>query len=490
MFISKSKYLSGLQCHKLLWYNYNAKDEIPEISAATQAIFDQGHIVGEYAKKLFPGGIEVAKGTIAFEQVIEQSQKLISERKPLFEAAFKYKNAYARVDILNPVGKTKWDIIEVKSSTQVKDINLRDLALQWYTYSGAGLSLDKCYLMHINNQYVRKGEIDPKKFFIQEDVTDQVKKYLPEVENDLSEMLKVIAKKKCPEISIGPHCSDPYECPLQEICWDFLPKHNPFTVYRFKSETAFSLVENRVTDVLSIGYEIELNDKQQIQINSIRSKKPYINKEGIKSFLGELSYPLYYLDFETIGPALPLFDDSRPYEQIPFQFSLHIQQKRGAKLEHVSFLAVGKNDTRAELLQLLKKHLGAKGSIVTYNASFEKDKLNKAAEVFTEYKKWNEGIQERIVDLLDPFRAFYYYHPSQMGSASIKAVLPALTGKSYKGMAIADGGAGSREYLRVTFGEGITEKDRTNVRSDLEKYCTQDTEGMVWIVEALEKLVQ
>ncbi len=487
-FISKSKYLTGLQCHKLLWYNYNAKDEIPEVNAGQQAIFDQGHIVGEFAKQLFPGGIEVAKGIIAFDKVIEQSQKLISERKPLFEAAFKYEYAYARVDILNPVGKTKWDIIEVKSSTQVKDINLHDLALQWYTYSGAGLSLNKCYLMHINNQYVRKGEIDPKKLFIQEDVTAQVLEYLSQVEDKLEEMVSVIAKRSYPRIPIGPHCSDPYDCPLTDMCWDFLPKHNPFTLYRFKSETAFSLVKKGVTDVLSFGDEISLNEKQQIQINSIRSKKPHIDKNGIKSFLNELIYPLYYLDFETIGPALPLFDDSRPYEQIPFQFSLHIQQTPDAKPEHISFLAEGMDDPRPELLRLLKKNLGTKGSIVTYNASFEKDKLNKATEVFTEYKKWNKGIQERIVDLLDPFRAFYYYHPSQMGSASIKAVLPAITGKGYEGMEIADGGTASNEYLRVTFGENVTEAERKNVRKQLEDYCELDTIAMARIVWKLGKM--
>ena len=488
-FISKSKYLAGLQCHKLLWYNYNAKDEIPEVDAGTQAIFDQGHIVGEYAKRLFPGGIEVAAGIIDFQKVIEQSQKLISERKPLFEAAFKYKNAYARVDILNPVGKSKWDIIEVKSSTQVKDINLHDLALQWYTYSGAGLSLNKCYLMHINNQYVRKGEIDPNKLFIQEDVTDQVLEYLSQVEDKLEEMVGVIAKKSYPRIPIGAHCSDPYDCPLTDMCWDFLPKNNPFTLYRFKSETAFALVKKGVTDVLAFGEEISLNEKQLIQINCIRSKKAHIDKNGIKSFLKELIYPLYYLDFETIGPAIPLFDNSKPYEQIPFQFSLHIQQTRDAKPEHISFLAEGTDDPRPELLRLLKKHLGSKGSIVTYNASFEKDKLNKATEVYSEYKKWNSDIQGRIVDLLDPFRAFYYYHPSQLGSASIKAVLPAITGKGYEGMEIADGGTASNEYLRVTFGENVTDAERNKIRKQLEDYCELDTIAMARIVYKLSQLV-
>jgi len=160
-FLSKSKYISGLQCHKLLWHYYNAKDEIPEVDATTQAIFDQGHIVGEYAKKLFPDGVEIGKDVKEFEEVLTLSLKETALRKPLFEAAFKSNNAYARADILNPVGKDQWDIIEVKSSTEVKEINLQDLALQRFAYEGAGIKIANCFILHINNKYVRHGEINP-----------------------------------------------------------------------------------------------------------------------------------------------------------------------------------------------------------------------------------------------------------------------------------------------------------------------------------------
>ncbi len=242
-FISKSKYLNGLQCDKLLWYYYNAKDEIPETDAAKQAIFDQGHIVGEFAKKLFPDGLEVAEGIVDFKQVIEHSMELIKHRKPLFEAAFMFDNGYARADILNPVGKKQWDIIEVKSSTQVKDINLHDLALQWYTYSGAGLDLRKCHLMHINNQYVRSGDVDPKQLFATEDVTERVMELLPEIKKNLKGMRDVIAQKKVPNVPIGPHCSDPYDCAMTEVCWKFLPEHNPTTLYYAKAAMKFLLIE-------------------------------------------------------------------------------------------------------------------------------------------------------------------------------------------------------------------------------------------------------
>ncbi|WP_295099928.1 DUF2779 domain-containing protein [uncultured Candidatus Kuenenia sp.] len=487
-FISKTKYIAGIQCHKLLWHYYNAKEEFLEVDAGTQALFDQGHLVGEYAKKRYPTGIEVSEDIIAFEKVIEQSKQLISKRLPLFEAAFRYENVYARADILNPVGRKAWEIIEVKSSTQVKDIHLYDLSLQWYTYKGTGLEIKRCYLLHINNEYVRKGEIDPGKLFALEDITSDVKILLPEVEGRLEKMIKVIAAKKYPKIEIGLHCNDPYECPLQEKCFDYLPRHNPLTLYYFKGEKAFSLINDGVTDILKFDDSITLSAKQKIQIQSLRSKREYVNKEGIQSFLNKLAYPLYYLDFETIGTAIPLFDHVKPYQQIPFQFSLHIQASPKSKLEHIGYLAEGKDDPRPELLKLLKKHLGMKGSIVTYNASFEKDKLNKACEAFPAYREWNRKIQARIVDLLDPFKAFYYYNYKQEGSASIKSVLPVLTGKGYDGMEIADGGTASNEYLRVTYGEGVTEKERKTVRKYLEEYCELDTMAMVKIVEKLIKI--
>ncbi|MFH0992504.1 MAG: hypothetical protein V1799_21100 [bacterium] len=164
-FISKSKYLSGLQCHKLLWYQYNAKDQIPAFDAQIQAIFDQGHLVGEFAKRLYPDGIEVEKGVLDFAKIFEASKEAIRHRKPLFEAAFKYEHAFARADMLNPVGKNDWEIVEVKSSTEVKEINLHDLALQRYAYEGAGLKISRCFILHINNQYVRKGDMKPEKLF-------------------------------------------------------------------------------------------------------------------------------------------------------------------------------------------------------------------------------------------------------------------------------------------------------------------------------------
>lgn len=162
--ISKSKYLNGLQCKKLLWYIYNEPEAIPEPDEATQAVFDQGHLVGDYAKKIFPTGVQVDH-TGSFEEGLRQTKNLISKRVPVFEAALTYKRCYARADILEPVGADEWDLIEVKSSTELKDVNYFDIGFQYYLYTGAGLKINKCYLMCIDNTYVRNGDIEPQKLF-------------------------------------------------------------------------------------------------------------------------------------------------------------------------------------------------------------------------------------------------------------------------------------------------------------------------------------
>ena len=301
-------------------------------------------------------------------------------------------------------------------------------------------------------------------------------------------MLLVIGEKKFPDVEIGPQCNDPYGCPLQEKCWAFLPENNPLTLYYFKKDKAFELIHSGNLDILALPKIAKLSDKQEIQVEALRSGKPHIEHEGIKSFLSRLTYPLHYLDFETMGTAIPLFDDVRPYQQVPFQFSLHIVERPGGKPRHENFLAEGKSDPRPEFLKRLKRVLGDHGSIVAYNASFETGKLRACCEVYKEYSSWFGKIEGRIVDLLSPFKSFYYYHPKQTGSASIKSVLPALTGKGYEGMEIAEGGTASNEFLRVTFGEGITEKERTAVRKNLEEYCKLDTMAMVEIVAELRKM--
>lgn len=482
--LSKSKYLVGLQCLKYLWISFNEKEKIPEPDESLQFRFDQGHLVGELAKKLFPNGIDIPAEP--FSENLKLSKELIKKRKPLFEAAFSADNIYARADVLNPVGKDEWDIIEVKSGTKVEDVYLHDLSFQKYCYKKAGLKIRKCFLMHINNEYVKKGEINPSDIFVKEEVTKDVEA-IDGVEDRIKLMQDIISSKTCPDAKIGKLCANPYECPLKSECWKFMPKNNVFDLYgRNKAE---ELLERGILAIKDIPDDFKLNDKQEIQRKCEKTGKPYIHKEGITHFLKTLHYPLYFMDFETFSTAIPLYDRTRPYQQVPFQYSLHIIKKEGAKPEHFYFLASGKGDPRQEFASKLKKVIGDKGSVVTFNAGFEKGRLREIAESFSKEKKWIQNVLDRIVDLLVPFRSFYYYNSSQQGSASIKEVMPALVGKGYDDLEIAEGGSASLAFLDLTF-EKISEKDRERLRKDLEEYCRRDTEGMVWIVGKLREIVR
>jgi hypothetical protein len=477
----------GLQCPKLLWFRYNAKDQIPAPDESQQAVFDQGTEVGELAQQLFPGGMVVAPGIINPQEVIAQTLDAIRKRLSLYEAAFVFHGGYARTDILVPVADGAWDLVEVKSTTQLKeDVHLPDIAFQAFVLTGAGIKLRKCFLAHINNEFVRHGPIDPQKFFTLEDVTKPVSALSRDIEEQIDAMQRVIGAKAHPEIQIGPQCDNPYTCALHDRCWSFLPEASVFTLYRGGAKS-FTLFQQGIQKLVDIPADVTLTDNQAIQRAALLAGQPHIDRPALAAFLGQLEYPVSYLDFETIGTAIPLFDGVKPYQQVPFQYSLHIIRSPDTKPEHQSFLAEGTADPRPEFMRHLRETLPATGSVVAYNAGFETGRLKECCELLPEYKPWLRKVTPRIVDLLLPFRGFRYHHPDQNGSNSMKAVLPALTGKGYESLAIQEGNAAGREFLRVTYGQ-VTSAERRRVRRDLEEYCGLDTLGMVQIVDQLNHL--
>lgn len=479
--ISKSKYMNGLQCSRLLWFVVNSPEELPEIEEDKQFIFDQGHEVGDYAKKFFPKGIEVPHD----RNFIEATKQFVSQGDTIFEGAFSCKGTFAKVDILKPVNKDEWDIIEAKSSTQIKDEHIEDVAFQRFVVEGAGLKVRQCHQIYVNNEYVRDGDIDPRGFLSEEDITDQVAEKLGHVKDNIIKMQKVIALEKPPAMTIGPQCSTPYDCPLSEKCWSFLPEHNVTELYYF-GQKKYEMLNKDILSIKDLPSEVKLSDKQRIQIAAIKSGEPFIDKESIKRFLKGLEYPVYCLDFETLGVAVPPFDKARPYQKIPFQFSIHVIQKKDSDVESHSFLADGRKNFAAELIKALKV-IGSTGTVLAYNMSFEKQVLKALAELSPKDAHWLESISDRLRDLIEPFRAFSYYHPDQHGSCSLKAVLPALTGKSYKEMEIGEGGMASLKYYLTHFRDAAKE-EKEKVRNALLKYCKLDTEGMVDILRRLEEI--
>jgi len=480
--ISKSRFLAGLQCPKLLWHLANAPTELPAVDDATQAIFDQGAEVGRLARTLYPGGILIDHHGDP-EQAILDTQAALEARRPVFEGAFAYNGASCRVDILVPVGRDQWDLFEVKSTTSVEEVHLQDVAFQAWVVGGAGVRLRRCWIMHLDSGYVRHGDLDTAKLFARVDVTSQVRALGREIEDQLNEMTVVIRQPAFPDIEIGKHCDHPHACPLNENCWSFLPGDDVFHLYRGGSRS-WQLFGDRIHAIKDIPDDFELTTKQAVQRQAVRTGKPHVDRSAIRRFLERLIYPVHYVDFETINPAIPVYDGTSPYSQVPFQFSLHLQATSGAEPVHHSFLADGAADPRKEFTEELVRHIGPAGSVVAYNAGFELRVLRECCHLMPEYRPWLDSVERRMIDLLEPFRAFHYYHPAQLGSASMKAVLPALTGRGYDHLAIQDGGTASRVFMRVARGE-VDPVERQRLRGDLERYCALDTLGMVEIVRAL-----
>ena len=266
--------------------------------------------------------------------------------------------------------------------------------------------------------------------------------------------------------------ADPYPCPLQDKCWAFLPADSVFNLY-YGGKKCWHLLGEGIQRLRDIPDHVDLTDRQAIQRKVALTGQPHIDRNALASFLKRLKHPVGYLDFETFNTAIPPFDGLRPYEQVPFQFSLHRQPAPGANQEHHGFLADGRGDPRPEFVNRLRGCIGDKGAVVVYNAKFEKGVLDALADAFPDHAGWIEKVKGRIIDLLEPFQSFDYYHPEQHGSASIKSV---LTGRSYADLEIQEGGQASLEYLRVHFGD-VPEAGRRKVRERLERSCGQDTEG-------------
>ena len=491
--ISKSGFGAGLQCHKRLWIEKHYPSLVPETSSAQQAIFDQGHEVGSWSHRLFPDGI-LLTNELDFENHLQASREALVWRRPLFEPAFSIPGAYARADILVPVGADEWDLLEVKSASnvwdgdEIKQVYLRDIAFQLYVYRESGLRIRRAFLVFLDRDYVRSGEVDSQKLFRREDVTREAEEILPQIPVQLVALAEVLRQEVSPELVIGPHCVKPYDCSLISHCWKTVPEDSVFTLVRAGAK-AWMWWNDGIIRVRDLPQEGKYSVSQSIQIAAERTQKRHIDPAAVSKFLGGLSHPLSFLDFETVMPAVPLFDGCRPYGQIPFQFSLHFQESAKGDPVHFEFLSDGAGDPRPGFVEALRRCLGSCGSIVSYNSSFEMSRLRELAFALPQHAPWIESVLPRFqkADLLEPFRSFAVYDHRQHGSASIKAVLPAFSGLSYEDLAIQDGGTASRDFLTLLKGS-VPVEQVSALRENLLAYCKRDTHSMVVLVDKLRDL--
>ena len=440
---------------------------------------------GRLAHQLFPGGVKV-DGSAGLEQAIRTTQELIAnpEVPAIFEGSFSNGDVLVRVDILHRRRDNRWRLIEVKSTTDLKDYHLDDVAIQHRVVSRSGLDLASSSLAHINrNYFFDGGSIDVRRFFKIRNLTQRVERLQPKLTFLLRSEFRILAFPQPPPIPVGSHCTDPITCEFYHRCNPPRPDDHIGYIPRIQASAVEELEELGIQSIRDIPDDFPLNERQRRACTSVQTGEPWFSTD-LSEELGALKYPLCFMDFETINPAIPRFAGMRPYDQIPFQWSVHVLREPGTELEHFEFLAMDTNDPRREFIASLCSALGRIGSIVVYNQQFESQRLSELAAWVPEFARRIEKIQRRLWDLLPVVRK-HVYHPHFGGSYSLKSVLPALIPQmSYAGMQVADGqGAGLAWELLV---RGTLDRDEyEKTRKALLEYCGQDTLALVRLLEKL-----
>jgi len=479
--LSKSKYIAGLQCHKRLWLEIHKPELASPPPPGRQRIFDQGTTVGELATEEFPDGVLIEADYLNIPKALEQTKEAMDNSVDIiFEGCFVHENVLVRPDIIlrNELGS--WNMIEVKSSTTVKPENINDVAVQSWVLHGCGLDMGRVFLKHINRDCVYPNLSN---LFKTVDITEQVREAIPTIPNNLSEFQSMLDKPE-PDVPIGEHCTNPYSCQFAEYCWKDVPEHSIFTVPRLRWTVKERLIaENKIT-IDNLPGEFSLNDNQLNYLKSLEMKKPVIDWNEIAGELDKLEFPLHFLDFETDGPAVPRYDGLHPYEQFPFQYSCHVLDEEG-NLEHYEYLHESDSDPRQQLAESLVKAIGESGSVIVYNAVFEKGVLIRLAQWYPEYTESLLSIIDRLWDQLYIFRNFYIDYGFR-GSNSLKDVLPVIVrSMSYDNLAVGDG-----TEAQVTWNEMIRLKngdEKNKLNGNLKEYCGQDTLAMVEIHNVLTR---
>ena len=484
--LSKSRFIAGLQCGLRLWHECYNPDLASEISGAQQAIFDMGHEVGELATCLYHGGIIITEDHLHHEEGVQTTLKAMEDNgvPAIYEAAFTCDGVRIRVDILERLEHEKWNMIEVKSSTSIKDVYIQDVAIQYHVLRRSGINIERAFLIYVNNQYVYDGnKLDLKNYFKLSDLTDRVIEIQDEISSMIHKFNNMLEQSNPPEIQPSRHCMNPYECEFWGYCTRDMPEHWVMELTGITQKRLNDLMAMNLRDVRDIPGDFRLGSLQRRIRDSVINNKEYIAAE-LKAELEGIEYPLHFLDFETIGPAIPRYAGTRPYQPIPFQWSDHILYPDG-RLDHREYLCDEDKDPGEEFINSLIRSLGTRGSIFVYT-NYEAMVIQALSERIPRFSEMLVHIPDRFRDLCALIKK-YYYHPGFHGSFSLKSVLPALVpDMSYQELAIKEGDQASVEYLRM-INPAATPEKKTMIRKELLTYCGYDTFAMVRIRDELLK---
>ncbi len=483
--LSKSRFTSGLQCHKQLWWRVHepgASELVPD--EAQQAIFDQGTRVGEAARGHVPGGVLVDRRYNDYEgRLADTTRAIEAGAGVLYEASFVADSVFVAVDILarEPAG---WRVIEVKSSTKVKDEHLPDAAIQVHVLRQAGLAVTGAELMVLNRACTYP---DLSNLFTRQDVTAQVESLLADIPSEVAAQLAML-RGPLPDVAIGPHCETPYPCPFASRCWPPVPAHHVSTLFR---------IGRRAGDLQAQGYNtihelpdgLELKPQAERQRRAVQAGRLVVEGD-LAGALSRFERPIAFLDFETVQFAIPIWDGCHPYDQVVAQFSCHRERPDGG-LDHFEWLPEAPGDPRAEIARRIVEACEGARTVVAYNASFEKMCLTSLAAALPDQAAALQTVIDRLADPLPVVRG-HVYHPDFGGSFGLKAVLPALVPDlGYGDLEIAEGGSASRELAKLVVDDpAMPPTERSAMREALLRYCERDTLAMVRVLARLREFAQ
>jgi predicted RecB family nuclease len=484
--LSKSRFLAGSQCQLRLWHQCYNRELASEISPAQQAIFDAGQEVGRLATRLYPGGVLIEEDHLHHHEAVQSTLAAIDnpEIPAVFEAAFVYDDVRIRADILQRLGDGRWNLIEVKSATSVKEVYLPDVAVQCYVLIGSGLEIADAGILHLNNKYVYDGvKVELANLFTFSYLTEPILSLQQELPLKLAELKEMLEAQNPPQIVPSRHCLSPYPCEFWDHCTAEMPEFWVMGLTGIREERLNELTAMGVEDIRHIPKVFTLSELQERIRTCVVNHEDYLAAE-LEEELTNLEYPVHFLDFETVSPAIPIYPDTRPYQAIPFQWSDHVLSG-GGDLHHFSFIFSEDGDPREDFTASLLKILGEGGTICTYS-NYERRVVSELAERLPEQR-------DRLLATLDRFRDLqalikrYFYNPGFRGSFSLKSVLPVLVPHmSYENLLIQEGTHASLEYLRMLNPETPPEQRRI-IEQALIDYCGYDTLAMVKIRETLLK---
>ena len=485
-YLSKSRLISAWQCPKKVHLEKH-RPELAEVSAQTESLFATGNQVGDIAQQLY-GTSDSVEVAFDFKTMVAETKQLIDGGAdfPIFEATFRHENVLIRADVLIP-GADGWKVVEVKASTSVKDYHKLDCAIQLWVMRESGLPVTSMSLAHINNQFVYPGNGDYDGLLVEHDLTDEANGLKQAVVDLLVDAREAVAGPM-PDVPVGAHCNKPYDCQFQSHCWPQDTKY-PISGLRGSKAKLGEYVALGAHDILDVD-ENSITSATQQRIYRVTCKGEPEVLDGARQTLEALPYPRYYLDFETIGPAVPIWAGTRPYAAIPVQWSCHIEEE-GGDLRHEEFLDLSGEPPMRALAEKMIECLGESGPVLMYT-SYEKGVINGLIEMFPDLAEPLQKIVDRLFDL-HPVVKENYYHPDMLGSWSIKAVLPCIAPHmNYaelegikEGMGASDG---FLEAIGIVAAEAAptssksTKARKAELEEQLLRYCRFDTEAMVEIV--------